>query len=184
MNAAFDLVSASFPISLRKEDQKQGAFTWMDNSIIEDLALWLGYLSHPPSWCSPRQLDHGVILQTITLVPHHPWRPASISFQGLENGGSIEMDPASPHLRFRNPFHFTGDVRAGMQSGDALVLSHIAPPRSCQHKWCNGPSKVWLRDYLGNLQDPVGIPNHIYSMEGWKGGKEGERLDGNINYLM
>lgn len=49
MNAAFDLVSASFPISLRKEDQKQGALTWMDNSIIEGLALWLGYLSHPPS---------------------------------------------------------------------------------------------------------------------------------------
>lgn len=124
MNAAFGLVSASFPISLRKEDQKQGAFTWMDNSIFEDLALWLGYLSHPPSWCSPRWLGHVVILQTITLVPiTHGGLPASL-FQGLENGGSIEMDAASPHLSFRNPFHCTGDVRTGMWSGDALVLSH------------------------------------------------------------
>ena len=73
----------SFPISLRKEDQRQGAFMWMDNSIIGDLAQWLGYLSHAPSCCSRRWLDHVVILQTITLVPHHPQRPASISFSGL-----------------------------------------------------------------------------------------------------
>lgn len=139
----------------------------------------------PPSiMMQAKMAGSGVILQTITLVPHHPQRPASISFQGLENGGSIEMDPVSPHLRFRNPFYFTGDVSTGMQSGDAVVLSHVAPPGSCQHKWCNGPSKVWVRDCLGNLQDPVGIPNHIYSKEGWKGGGEGERLDGNISYLM
>ena len=125
VNAAFDLVSGSFPISLRKEDQKQGAFTWMDNSIPEGLALWLGRCSRSPSHCSPRWL----VMRSFCRPSHwspitHRGLPASL-FLALESGGPIEMDLASPQLRLGNPFHCTGDVRTGVWPGDTQ-------PKSCR----------------------------------------------------
>ena len=139
-------MSASFPISLRKEDLRQCAFTWMDSSITEAFA---------PGWVNSPILHHnaapgGRIIRSFcrtsqwSTIAHRP--PSASLFLGLKNVGSIDMDPASPHLRLGNPFHSAGGVKTGVWSRDVLVLSHVAPPRSCQ------PERVMQRPIGGSAE--------------------------------
>lgn len=160
MNAAFELVHPFPSLSERRTRDRVHSCGWTTASL-EIL---------PHGWVTSLTLHQvaardGWIMWSFCRPSHwspvtHRGLPASL-FWVLESGGSIEMDPASPQLRLRNPFHCTGDVRTGVWSGDT-------PPRSCQHEWCNGPWKVWLRDCLGNLQDPVCILSDTHSVEGWK----------------
>lgn len=108
-----------------------------------------------PGWVNSPILHHdaapgGRIIWAFFTTPqsstitHRPPSPSLV--WGLKNVGSIDTDPASPHLRLRNPFHGAGGVKTGVWSRDVLVLSHVAPPRSCQ------PERVMQRPIGGSAE--------------------------------